>query len=1327
MEKPTLDSPDLYTIGWITALSIELAAATALLDQEHEAPEGFVQHSNDNNAYTWGRIGKHNVVIASLPAGIYGTNPAAIAASHLRFSLPDIKIGLFVGIGGGISRPAEGRDIRLGDIVVSQPAETSGGVIQYDLGKAKSNQNWECKGHLDKPPIVLLNALKNLQAKHELEASKVPELLTAMLKGYPLMAKPKNKLPAYVHQGFENDRLFVSSYEHKSTASDCSVCDLSQQVDRDDRDSTDPEIHYGIIASGNTLVKDAATRDSIAKIAGSECLCVEMEAAGLMSHFPCLVIRGICDYADSHKNDRWQRYASATAAAFAKELLGRVPVQGLRTTPRIGDVLKSVNENLESVKSGVQGLRQGEYDRRMKEWLSPPDLSLNFNRAKESRHPGTGKWFLESSTFRDWESGKRSKLWLHAGPGSGKTVLMTTVVDHLRDGSRIVLPFYFDFRDKSKTTVDSMLHCVVSDLCKTSRDCRHELDSLYKSCGSGGKQPDTDSLSISLVSVMSKVKCPKDVYIVIDALDECTERKSLLRRLKQMFDCPETRDIHLLATSRQEQDLQSGLSEWIPEDNRVALDKAAVNSDIRLYLGARLDTDEGFRRWSEYPDVLEEIKLMILEKADGMFRWAACQLDLLEDCLTYDELKTTMETLPSSMNETYARILDRIPEIRRDKAIRLLQLLLYAEEPLTVSEVIDAIAVRLEDGGEFNVKSRLPDPNDIFKFCPSLCTIAPWPGHEMLGDEYMFIQLAHFSVKEYLLSTALEGPFRQVFSAETSHACIAQVCMSYLCCVTYDSEPVHPFTIYSIKYWAVHARHVQTLDHVHDKMLAFFENKEGYEYWNGSFLLPSSSESMTPDEGYPPLHFACFAGLVDIVRILLGRGADIEEPFPDAKRQGDLDGRRLYYPISVVTIHLHDILRHDVVCGTALMAAAAGGNENIVNLLLERGAYVNARNKIARSTALHAAAERGAEGLVKLLLDEGAEVNAQDRYSQTALYIATESGNEALVRMLLDAGADTNIITHEGSTALKRAAYSGHRNILRMLLDNGADVDYYGGKGRQTALQVAAWGGHDDIVRDMLDRGANVNEDTGHGTALQNAAFYGYETIVRMLLEAGADVNKENRMNETALQGAAQRGKKDIVRILLDRGANVNEDTGHGTALQNAAFYGYETVVRVLLEAGADVNKKDKFDRTALQRAVTNDRKHVVRTLLEKSAEMDSGDVSQALHQAFNTFLLFRGSGTGTVSALLYAGADINSVDPKGTPLQKALEAKEKGKALVKILLQMGADVNKRSDDVEAPLELARQWGDKEIIQALLEVGAIDGVSDEGRETGEGCKRRRLE
>jgi nucleoside phosphorylase len=196
-----LGSPDSYAIAWIAALPIERAAAEAMLDEEHAAPAGFTRHQTDANVYTWGRMGEHNIVIGSLASGVNGTTSAATTASSLLASLPSIRVGVFVGIGSGIARPDEDHDIRLGDVVVSQPCGTTGGVCQYDLIKAKPGDKRERKGFLGRPPTVLLNALASIQADYERKDSKVLSFLQEMLEKNPKMGKRSKQNPGYVHQG----------------------------------------------------------------------------------------------------------------------------------------------------------------------------------------------------------------------------------------------------------------------------------------------------------------------------------------------------------------------------------------------------------------------------------------------------------------------------------------------------------------------------------------------------------------------------------------------------------------------------------------------------------------------------------------------------------------------------------------------------------------------------------------------------------------------------------------------------------------------------------------------------------------------------------------------------------------------------------------------------------------------------------------------------------------------------------------------------------------------------------------------------------------------
>jgi len=331
-------SRDQYTLGWIAALPLELAAAIAMLDHRHEKPPDFAQSSSDKNSYTWGRIGDHNIVISSLAAGVYGKVSAATTAMQMLSSFPHIRVGLMVGIGAAVPRPEQGRDIRLGDIIVSQPDGQSGGVVQYDLGKAKEGEDFQRKGILNMPPEALLKALANLQAQHEIQPSIVPDLLKDMIKRHPHMARSKPGKPGYVYQGRENDRLFNALYPHAG-GFECNNCNSEEMIAREDRDSDEPEIHYGVIASGDMLVKDATIRDRIIQNAGDECICLEMEAAGLMNGFPCLVVRGVCDYADSHKNDRWQRYAAAVAAAYAKEFLVILPGEEVEKSEKAAEIV----------------------------------------------------------------------------------------------------------------------------------------------------------------------------------------------------------------------------------------------------------------------------------------------------------------------------------------------------------------------------------------------------------------------------------------------------------------------------------------------------------------------------------------------------------------------------------------------------------------------------------------------------------------------------------------------------------------------------------------------------------------------------------------------------------------------------------------------------------------------------------------------------------------------------------------------------------------------------------------------------------------------------
>ncbi|KAH8696611.1 putative kinesin light chain [Talaromyces proteolyticus] len=305
---------DDYTVAWICALPLEAAAARSMLDRTHSL---LPRPSTDSNAYHLGELNGHYVVIASLPTGIYGKVSAATVVSRMRSTFPQLQYGLMVGIGGGV--PDKSHDIRLGDVVVSKPAGKHSGVIQYDYGKAIQDGQFESTGTLNKPPQVLLTHMSQLEARQMTDG----EDALCHIVDEALMQNPHMQ-ERFSPPDQHTDYLFRSSYHHGAGEDGCEKCNKEELYKRQPRKTRTPQIHYGLIASGDQVMKDSETRDRLAQ--QYRILCFEMEAAGLMDELPTLVIRGICDYCDSHKQKQWQGYAALTAAAYAKLLLLAIPV-----------------------------------------------------------------------------------------------------------------------------------------------------------------------------------------------------------------------------------------------------------------------------------------------------------------------------------------------------------------------------------------------------------------------------------------------------------------------------------------------------------------------------------------------------------------------------------------------------------------------------------------------------------------------------------------------------------------------------------------------------------------------------------------------------------------------------------------------------------------------------------------------------------------------------------------------------------------------------------------------------------------------------------------
>ncbi|KAI1149358.1 purine and uridine phosphorylase [Nemania diffusa] len=334
-----------FQIALICALPLEYDAVALLFDQFWD--EDGVQYGRargDTNTYTTGRIGNYNVVLALLPN--MGKAAAAGTAASFRSSYPRLKLALLVGICGGV--PGTGaKEILLGDVVISKT------VIQYDLGRQFPNK-FVTKNTVDDSLGRANRDIRSLVASFETELGRerLQKKASEYLKDLQGAAVHKKRVNTYNYLGVAEDKLFTVAYQHKHRSpKQCGMCqgendsyckeaaqascvelkcDERQLVSRerlttkqglDLGDMQCPDIFIGRMASGDTVLKSGTHRDQLAE--QLDVIAFEMEGAGVWDELPCIVIKGVCDYADSHKNKKWQPFAAATAASVMKAALGR--------------------------------------------------------------------------------------------------------------------------------------------------------------------------------------------------------------------------------------------------------------------------------------------------------------------------------------------------------------------------------------------------------------------------------------------------------------------------------------------------------------------------------------------------------------------------------------------------------------------------------------------------------------------------------------------------------------------------------------------------------------------------------------------------------------------------------------------------------------------------------------------------------------------------------------------------------------------------------------------------------------------------------------------
>ncbi|KAH9166012.1 hypothetical protein EDB89DRAFT_255920 [Lactarius sanguifluus] len=566
-------------------------------------------------------------------------------------------------------------------------------------------------------------------------------------------------------------------------------------------------------------------------------------------------------------------------------------------------------------------------------WLSPPDPSTNQNNASTIQHEGTATWFFRGSIFIEWKTkATTSLLWVHGKPGSGKSILCSAIIQDImalwEAGLVSIAYFYFDFKDTDKQNLNNLLPSLLTQLSTRSDSCCDILSRIYMAHDDGARKPSTNTL-IACLKEMLALPGQVPIYIILDALDECPNTSGIPPARRQVLDLImdlvglQLPNLHICITSRPEIDIRSALE--LLAFHAVSIhEQSGQKKDIEDYIRSVVyaGSDSAMRTWRDKDKEL--VIETLTNKADGMFRWVFCQLEVLQHCYP-QSIRRTLNELPTSLDETYERVLKEIGMANRDHAHRLLQCLTAATRPLRVEELAEVLALDF-DGAEGAIPKLKEDwrwedrQRAVLSTCSSLITQVDDGGSQV-------VQFSHSSVKEFLTSDRLatskgDASYFHIIP-EHAHTTLAQACLGTLLHLdgNADNNEVNdrfPLARYASQHYAQFG-----------KVSSHWYNFGDYGTKRGS-----------------PLYYASLCGFRDLAAHII-----VEDP-----EQVNARGGRNHSPLAAA---LHK--RHF----------------KVAELLHQHGAAVDVTDDHDNRTPLYAASRDGSIDVTRWLLDHGADPNWQ--------------------------------------------------------------------------------------------------------------------------------------------------------------------------------------------------------------------------------------------------------------------------------------------------------------------------------------------------------------
>jgi len=1129
-----------YKVGWISALPVELTTAVAMLDRTYIG-------QTDTAQYTLGSVYNHNVVLACLPAGQIGTNAAATVVADMKSKFINLTIGLMVGIGAGV--PSTGSDIRLGDVVISQPQRCYGGVVQYDFGKTGPGYS-STEGFLNSPPKILLTAVAKVRSNLSLDVSRIPEHLTSIVQHEEF-----NR----IHAG--PDILYRADYQHTGDLT-CDNCNKTMIVTRTPRVRDEVVIHYGTIASGNQVMKDGITRDALsAKLGGV--LCFEMEAAGLMNYLPSLVVRGICDYADSHKNKKWQPFAAAAAAACAKEVLRCVPVDPHPFSYLILNVRKMDDIDL---KIYARSALTPEERQHYLENLKFDQIDARHATIKTA-YPYTCRWLLNRSEYRNWLKIERNPehggfLWIKGKPGSGKSTIMKFAYADAKQklAGTTVLSFFFNARgsELEKTTI-GMYRSLLCQFLGEHRELQIVLDPLA-SWNTMSYPNEIETIKNLFRQAMEHFG-RRSLTCFIDALDECNEDQ--VREMIAFWEQLGELQAHNQGIFRVCFSSRHYPHITIRRGIELVLEGQEEHQhDIACYLQNELRIGDG--------PVVKQIKADILKRASGVFLWVALVVTILNK--EYDRgrihaLLKRLNEIPNGLNELFRDILLKDGE-SIEELIICIQWILFARRPLSREELYFAVLTGAEPDQMDDWHPEEYTAHDMERYILS----ASKGLAEFTKSDRPTAQFIHESVRDYLLSGNglewLRSDLVRNFPG-LSHERLKMFCYHNIQMFLSEYRTwVHTLPLpttgkyvllrYALKHVLYHADAAGGYGVLQTQFFAGFPFRL-WDQLNKSFLKEGYS-----NEDYSrhasQLYVLAVQDLPNLVRVEL-------EGVPHMDILGEFFKYPLFAAISLGKAKVVTALLMPTQKSCPISDISAPQFGVVVNRVIRNS---NGYHLTTDRTLFLQACSRGDLPLAKVLLATGkVDPNCRNKYGQTVLSCAAEQGQKEIVRLLL--------ALHRSHSLDKSLP-----NTMPVVELNATDIY------SRTALFWAVLSGNETLVKLMIDC-PEVKfdcKDKDGRTPLHLAVAWGYTGMVSTLLaQRQGEVDVKDNLGQTPLALAAKKGNVAAVQLLMAHpfvSVNSQDDIGR-TPLCIAVKEGHDAVIKVLLECrGVESGIKDAFGRLPL-------------------------------------------------------------------------------------------------------------------------------------------------